>query len=1289
MAGHSDGSIIVDTDVNPDGFKSGSNELLSAIKSLTQVMKQLGTTMQTVFSGSDKAIGGSDAKIQQLEATVQSLEEKAQSLSATVAELEAKLADLSKNKPAQTPVDGVAEAAQGADDKVTALETKIKELESIITSLQAQLQAATATPAAADIDTGEAEAKIAMLEDRIQELENAIAALEQSGGNTTAPTVDFGGATEKASSLQRQIDAVNNSVTNLEPTFQRAMSGNANAMATFQGKASALEQKIAALRQKLDAMGSAQVPTQKYQALTAEITKTGQKFDALFARQQKMESMGVKQDSAQWKSLQYDMDLVSQKYRELIALKSQMEASGTAFQMGNQTAQYQQLSATLSAASARLNEMQASTTTSVSLMSRLAAAARSVGTGIATAARWITGKMVSGLKAAASHMASLAARSKSLKSPFGGFLTSLKRLTPALLATEGLLGLLRKSVNAYMQANTQLASQLSACWSGIGNVLGPIITRLVSLVATAVAYVTQFLRLLGFVGASTSKAIKSAGGGAKKETDKLKRQLASFDELNILSDDESESGGGGASTDTGELPEVTLPDWVEMMVDHLKSGNWAEAATILTNQLNGVVAGVDWAGIGDSIGYYLNGALTFLATAILTFDWVGLGTGLATGVNQILYSVDWANLGVVLGGKFIALLGTLAGFVATLDWGALGKAFADGFMGLWNAIDWAQAARTLSNSVIGLLTTISTAIKNMDWQKIGNDAATFIATIDWSGIVSALANGIGAALGGLASLIWGLIEDAWASVVDWWYTTAYEDGEFTMEGLLQGIWNGICGIGQWIVDNIFTPFIDGFKAAFDIHSPSTVMAEQGGFIIEGLLQGITSGWASITSFFGEALSSIGESISSAWENVKSWTSDAWSKVSSTVGGAWESVKSWTSNAAQNVKTSVSNGFTSAKNTVATAASNIYNSVSSKFSSVASTISSKITSAKNAVSTGFTNAKNAVTTAATNIYSTISSKFSSVASTVSSKITSAKSAISTGFTNAKNSVTTLASSIYSTVSSKFSTVASTISSKISSIKSTISSGFNSAKTSIETSLQSAMGTIGALDWHSVGSNICTGIGNGINAGWNWLKSKVSSLAQSLLSAAKSALGIHSPSRLFRDAVGLNIGYGVGEGIEAAEGAVLDSVIGVADAIAHEFNANEYSIGSVVSNTDIDGALTAFSDKIADSFAGLMDRLQAIANSTSFTTPRAALGTVVPYTAQAEYIAKTDKEPDDVRALVEAIAAELIPAMMAGFEAVVSEQQSTREMISEIEVGDTVIGQAANRYNRKMAIVNGGT
>lgn len=66
---------------------------------------------------------------------------------------------------------------------------------------------------------------------------------------------------------------------------------------------------------------------------------------------------------------------------------------------------------------------------------------------------------------------------------------------------------------------------------------------------------------------------------------------------------------------------------------------------------------------------------------------------------------------------------------------------------------------------------------------------------------------------------------------------------------------------------------------------------------------------------------------------------------------------------------------------------------------------------------------------------------------------------------------------------------------------------------------------------IGSNIVSGIWNGISSGWDWLKNKVSSLASSLLQGAKDALGIKSPSRLFRDLVGKMIPQGIGVGITA--------------------------------------------------------------------------------------------------------------------------------------------------------------
>ena len=73
--------------------------------------------------------------------------------------------------------------------------------------------------------------------------------------------------------------------------------------------------------------------------------------------------------------------------------------------------------------------------------------------------------------------------------------------------------------------------------------------------------------------------------------------------------------------------------------------------------------------------------------------------------------------------------------------------------------------------------------------------------------------------------------------------------------------------------------------------------------------------------------------------------------------------------------------------------------------------------------------------------------------------------------------------------------------------------------------------------SIGSDIVSGLWNGISSGWDWLKNKVSNLATSLLDAAKDALDINSPSKKFADEVGRWIMPGVGKGLDKSMPATL--------------------------------------------------------------------------------------------------------------------------------------------------------
>ena len=66
--------------------------------------------------------------------------------------------------------------------------------------------------------------------------------------------------------------------------------------------------------------------------------------------------------------------------------------------------------------------------------------------------------------------------------------------------------------------------------------------------------------------------------------------------------------------------------------------------------------------------------------------------------------------------------------------------------------------------------------------------------------------------------------------------------------------------------------------------------------------------------------------------------------------------------------------------------------------------------------------------------------------------------------------------------------------------------------------------------SIGKNIVQGVWNGITGMGSWLMDKVSSFFSGIVDGAKKALGIHSPSRVFRDQVGKYMAQGVGVGFE---------------------------------------------------------------------------------------------------------------------------------------------------------------
>lgn len=321
-----------------------------------------------------------------------------------------------------------------------------------------------------------------------------------------------------------------------------------------------------------------------------------------------------------------------------------------------------------------------------------------------------------------------------------------------------------------------------------------------------------------------------------------------------------------------------------------------------TTTFNSLVDNLDWDLLGRTIGEGINTIVNTLNLLITGIDWKNLGAKLAEGFNGLVDEVDFWNLGTLLGNKIMILPQILLGFVQNLDWTLLGNQIAVGMNGMVNAInlsliaealgtaitgvfqaavefsrtfdwtqlgtniyegintfistvDWAVVGQGLSDFVKGILDTLITVIQGIDWSEVVEAIETTIANIDWIGIAGKilefLATAIGTIIGALAKIIGDAIAGGVEGAIQYFKDKTEECGGNVVNGIFKGIGDAVKGIANWIYEHIFKPFIEGFKNAFGIHSHSTVMAEQGHYIIEGLLKGISDFIGGIKDKFNE------------------------------------------------------------------------------------------------------------------------------------------------------------------------------------------------------------------------------------------------------------------------------------------------------------------------------------------------------------------------------------------------------------------------------------------------------
>jgi hypothetical protein len=461
--------------------------------------------------------------------------------------------------------------------------------------------------------------------------------------------------------------------------------------------------------------------------------------------------------------------------------------------------------------------------------------------------------------------------------------------------TANVQGNLAQTISSPANMVRILKSEISQLAKAVGQLLYPAFKAILPVLIAAVDLIKEFVVSLASVFGQKieftdfSKTQKDIGGVAnamddtadatKSAAKAAKDYTIGFDELNIIdpSQNSGSSGSGGGATGN-LLGDVDLSQY-DMFKDYAGSA---------VDEIKAKLKSLDSFQIGTQIGEQLNKLMGMIYDAIHSVDWASLGAVFADGINGLVDSVDWDLFGRLLADRFIIEFELLGGFLSRLDWTSVLNAFIDGFSGFFHelsdwiaTVDWTgvgkqltdklsdafqnveieKLARVLFNFITDSINAVADFLAGTDSYQLGQDLVDFairaVTSVDWAGLAQAIGRFFGEAFIEALDFMGGLV----SRIADY-FEKKVAEGPFDnvglniVYGIYYGIQDAITNVASWIVENVFNPFINGFKSAFGINSPSTVMAEQGGYIIAGLKKGITDAISSVTETAKKILSAI-------------------------------------------------------------------------------------------------------------------------------------------------------------------------------------------------------------------------------------------------------------------------------------------------------------------------------------------------------------------------------------------------------------------------------------------------
>lgn len=463
-------------------------------------------------------------------------------------------------------------------------------------------------------------------------------------------------------------------------------------------------------------------------------------------------------------------------------------------------------------------------------------------------------------------------------------------------------GEMSAALDSLKSAATQATGALGSAFGEMIANVAPIIIRLLELITRVANAFAQLMAVLGGRSKYT-KAVSSSEKWAKatekgaKAAKEWKNQLMGFDEINRL-EDQSDNGSGSGGDDPYEgafelvdaenewakqLRSITMDWWNSLNLDPIINA-WDRLKTSLK----------ELAGVIDDYLYF---AYTEVLLPIGTWT---IEEALPAVIHTLASAFEFLA-------EALNFLKPYALWIFENWLKPLANWAGDHFVwAMWRVQDAFVMLREYVKSLEGL--SLKDALA-----KIFNDVINWIYTYPWHELGSKIYNGVKTALSFVKSLlltflqsgaikkiidaigdIVGAVIKTMSGVLLGFLTDLISDvgqkiqhlgevenlGKYIFDGIINGILLAVKAIGgffKWIWDHIFTPFIDAFKQCFGIHSPSTVMEEMGGYIMQGLGDGLTNNFRPIQSAVDQIKSIFGgisDVVSSVWDRVVNLFYDA-------------------------------------------------------------------------------------------------------------------------------------------------------------------------------------------------------------------------------------------------------------------------------------------------------------------------------------------------------------------------------------------------------------------------------